>query len=58
MRVGDLVVLRACREKGKTGVIVTVPKEKNFKFGPGTGVYQLLVGGRLGFWSGNQMVVQ
>lgn len=53
--VGDLVMIWKCQQEGMSGVVVTVPNT-NPIYDAGTHVYQLLVGGKLAFFTGNQMV--
>jgi len=53
--VGQMVKFRNCNYQHEVGVVVTRPREE--RFGPGTGVYQVMVGGQLQFFTGNQMVV-
>ena len=54
-KVGDLVMIWKCEQEGMSGVVVTVPHGDPI-YDAGTYVYQLLVDGKLGFWTGNQMV--
>jgi hypothetical protein len=44
-----------CQQEGMSGIVVTVPTHDPI-YNAGTHVYQLLVDGKLGFWTGNQMV--
>ena len=53
--VGDLVMIRKCQQEGMSGIVVTVPYHKPI-YDAGTHVYQLLVDGKLAFFTGNQMV--
>jgi len=54
-KVGDLVMIWKCQQEGMSGVVVTVPNT-NPIYDAGTHVYQLLVDGKLAFFTGNQMV--
>tara|TARA_Y100000310_G_C20552034_1_gene748559 strand:- start:105 stop:257 length:153 start_codon:yes stop_codon:yes gene_type:complete len=44
-----------CQQEGMSGIVVTVPRTDPI-YDAGTHVYQLLVGGKLAFFTGNQMV--
>ena len=56
--VGDLVMIWKCQQEGMSGIVVTVPNHNLIYDDDGHLVYQLLVDGKLGFFTGNQMVAQ
>jgi len=55
MKIGDLIIFIGCAQKGKTGIIVTVPAIE--RFGPGTGVYQVWFNGECAFFTGSQLML-
>ncbi len=54
-KIGDLVMIWKCQQEGMSGIVVTVPNHDPI-YDAGTHVYQLLVDGKLAFFTGNQMV--
>ena len=56
-KVGDLVMIWKCQQEGMSGIVVTMPNHDPI-YDTDTHVYQLLVDGKLAFFTGNQMVAQ
>ena len=53
--IGDIVMLWKCGEEGMTAMVITVPRHDPI-YDEGTHVYRLFVGGKMAFYTGNQMV--
>ena len=48
-------MLWKCGEEGMTAMVITVPRHDPI-YDEGTHVYRLFVGGKMAFYTGNQMV--